>query len=382
MRSLRFVLPALAVALGLVPSAAAAGGPAVEVIATGLNSPRHLEFGADGDLFVAEAGKGGSGPCFIGGEGPACMGNSGSVTKIDKRGRQSRIATGLASYANTPNNDAAIGPHGIEVVGDDLVLVTNGGPTEPKDADGKMIPRGTLAAQNPAADLFGRILLVSSKLRQPVKVADTWAFERDVNPDSNGGNPAIDANPVDLEFDGLGLVFADAGGNSVNRVNLLGRISNIAVFPNRAGVPNPFGGPPVDMQAVPTSVEVAPDGDYLVSQLTGFPFPVGGARIYRVDRRTGKVKVAYDGFTNIMDMAFGKDGTLYVLEIDHNGLLFEPIDGAIFAISRNGQRRQISVPAGALPLPGGITVGRDGLYVTTLAVAPGGGSVVRINGRF
>ena len=33
------------------------------------------------------------------------------------------------------------------------------------------------------------------------------------------------------------------------------------------------------MQAVPTSVEKGRDGWYYVSQLTGFPFPVGGASI-------------------------------------------------------------------------------------------------------
>jgi hypothetical protein len=38
------------------------------------------------------------------------------------------------------------------------------------------------------------------------------------------------------------------------------------------------------MQAVPTSVAVAPDGAYYVGQLTGFPFPVGGARVFRVVR--------------------------------------------------------------------------------------------------
>ena len=59
MRALRFVLPAVVVALGVAPSAHAAGGP-VEEVATGLDSPRHLEFGDRGDLFVAEAGLGGT----------------------------------------------------------------------------------------------------------------------------------------------------------------------------------------------------------------------------------------------------------------------------------------------------------------------------------
>ena len=66
----------------------------------------------------------------------------------------------LASYANTPNNDNAIGPHGITVLGKDHVFVTNGGPTEPKDPMGATISRDALAAENPVADLFGRLLLI------------------------------------------------------------------------------------------------------------------------------------------------------------------------------------------------------------------------------
>ena len=83
------------------------------------------------------------------------MGASGAVTKVDRWGHQSRIVEGLASYANTPDNTNAIGPHGITVLGANQVYVTNGGPTEPKDASGSPISRDTLAAQNPAADLFG-----------------------------------------------------------------------------------------------------------------------------------------------------------------------------------------------------------------------------------
>ena len=77
----------------------------------------------------------------------------------------------------------------------------------------------------------------------------------------------------------------------------------------------------IPMQAVPTSVEEGPDRQYYVGQLTGFPFPVGGANVYRVNPRTGDQTVVARGFTNIMDLAFGRDGTLYVLEIDHDGLL-------------------------------------------------------------
>jgi hypothetical protein len=363
----------LLVALVAAPVARAhGGGPQVQTIATGLDSPRHLAFGPWGDLYVAEAGRGGSGPCFTGGEGPACMGDSGAVTKIDRWGNQTRIAEHLASFANTPGNDNAIGPHGITVVGRQ-VFVTNGGPTEPKDASGVRIDRATLAAQNPAADWFGWLL----RLRHhgpPQKVADIWAFERDVNPDAAVGNPDIDSNPVDVLFDGWRFVVADAGGNAIDIVRR-GGVSNLAVFPNRTVE---FGGGQVPMQAVPTSVVLGPDRQYYVSQLTGFPFPVGGANVYRVDPRTGETSVFASGFTNIMDLAFGRDGTLYVLEIDHNSLLAPGNEGAIFAISRSGEQRRLELPAGSLPMPGGITVGRRALYVTVNSGSPGDGQVIRI----
>jgi hypothetical protein len=225
-----FLSIVLLLALGVASPAAAA--TSVDVVASGLDSPRHLAFGSR---------RGGSGPCFIGGEGPACMGATGAVTKIDRRGRQSRIVEGLASYANTPGDVNAIGPHGITVLGADRVFVTNGGPTEPKDESGATISRDTLAAQNPVADLFGWLLRIKHH-GQVRKVADLWAFERDVNPDAAVGNPAVDANPVDVLFDRGRFVVADAGGNAIDVVNRRGRVSNLAVFPNRL-VPNPFGRP-------------------------------------------------------------------------------------------------------------------------------------------
>lgn len=377
MRALRVLPIALLLTLGVVPAEAAT--TSVDVVASGLDSPRHLAFGSRGDLFVMEAGRGGTGPCFVGGEGPACMGATGAVTKVDRSGHQSRIVEGLPSYANTPGDVNAIGPHGITVLDGNRVYVTSGGPTEPKDESGATISRDTLAEQNPAADLFGRLLKIEphGKTRN---VADIWAFERDVNPDGEVGNPAIDSNPVDVLFDRDRdrFVVADAGGNAIDVVDKKGRVAALAVFPNRL-VSNPFGGPDIPMQAVPTSVVMGPDGQYYVSQLTGFPFPTGGANVYRVNPRTGAVSVFASGFTNIMDLAFGKNGTLYVLEIDHDGLLGGTTDGGLFTVSRHGTKQQIALPPGTLTMPGGVAVGKDGLYITNNSGSPGGGQVLRIH---
>jgi hypothetical protein len=382
MRASKLLVPILLIVSAAFASPAAAAPANVDVVARNLDAPRHLAFGARGDLFVAEAGRGGSGPCFAAAEGPACMGASGAVTEVDRHGHQFRIAQGLASFANTDPTTTPnpIGPHGITVLGADQVFVTNGGPTEPLDPAGNRIPRETLAAQNPAANLFGRLLWIRPH-GQIRSIADIWAFERDVNPDAAVGNSHIDSNAVDVLFDRGAFVVADAGGNAIDRASFFGRVSNLAVFANRT-VPSPFPPPgsTIPMQAVPTSVVEGPDHAYYVSQLTGFPFPVGGANVFRIDPRTGKQTIFASGFTNIMDLAFGRDGTLYVLEISHSSLL-NGADGAIFAISRNGTRRQIELAPGTLTAPGGITVGRDGLYVSNQTFVPGEGEVLRIRSR-
>jgi hypothetical protein len=148
-------------------------------------------------------------------------------------------------------------------------------------------------------------------------------------------------------------VVADAGGNAIDVVNHKGRIRNLAVFANRLA-PNPFGGPDVPMQAVPTSVVKGPDRQYYVSQLTGFPFPPGAANVYRLNPRTGAVTVFASGFTNIMDLAFGKNGTLYVLEIDHDGLLGGSTDGGgLLPCPGTGTKRQIALAPGTYRMSSG-----------------------------
>jgi hypothetical protein len=376
---------AAVVGVGCIAGTAEAGKLEVsEVGDGGLRSPRHLDLSRHGDLYVAEAGRGGDGPCFVGGEGPACFGATGAVTRISERGRQSRIVDGLASYANDPNEngttdddgDSGIGPHGIVVEGHHIFL-TNGGPTAPADSAGNPITRDQLAAQDPAADLFGRLL----ELRHFGRVrslADLYAFERDFNPHPT----AIDTNATDVLVDRGRFVISDAGGNTLVAARR-GRVEALAVFPDRRGVVNPLPfGPPIvdDMQAVPTAVVEGPDGAYYMSQLTGFPFPIGGANVYRIDPRTRAVTVFATGFTNIMDIDFDRHGTMYVLEIDSNGIVLPPAYGAIHTISRHGKRRTVVPPDGTLTEPGGIVVDRRGdLFVTNRSRSPDDGQVLRID---
>jgi sugar lactone lactonase YvrE len=133
----------------------------------------------------------------------------------------------------------------------------------------------------------------------------------------------------------------------------------------------------VPMQAVPTTVTTGPDGALYVGQLTGFPFPQGGARVYRVPAAGGTPDIYADGFTNIIDIAFGPDGSLYLHEIYANGLLSGDETGALIRVAKDGTKTTIA--SEGLVTPGGVAVGPDGaLYVTNHSISPGGGEVLKI----
>jgi hypothetical protein len=371
----RSCLPLAAVTtIALAAPAAGAHGLDVDVVARGLDNPRHVAVAKDGDVYVAESGRGGdhatARSCFDSAEGFACTGATGAVTKIGRWGQQ-RVVRGLASFAPV-TGDNAIGPHGVYVDGHH-VYVTNGGPTAPtRGTPPQIVLRTpTLVREDRVSALYGLVLELTG--RGGVRpVADVWDFERRVNPDAAVANPLIDSNPVDLLVDRGRLVVADAGGNTLVRSGHKGRLEALSVFPSIP--PGPTG-----MQAVPTGVVKGPDGAYYMSQLTGFPFPVGGANVFRVDPRTGQATVYASGFTNAMDLDFGRDGTLYVLEIDRDSLLGPGTDGGLWAVPRRGAPRRIELPAGTLTAPGGLAVGRHGeLYVSNRSTEAGDGEVLRI----
>jgi glucose/arabinose dehydrogenase len=146
------------------------------------------------------------------------------------------------------------------------------------------------------------------------------------------------------------------------------------VFANRAVGPIP------SIQSVPTTVVEGPDGSLFVGELTGAPFPIGAARVYRVPKTGGTPVVVASGFTNIIDIAIGPNGAGYVLEHDADGII-PPIgpgvDGRLIRI--NGDGTQTVIASAGLVKPGGVAVGPDGaLYVTIRSISAGAGQVIRI----
>ena len=175
---------------------------------------------------------------------------------------------------------------------------------------------------------------------------------------------------------------ADAGGNDLLGMGVNGRIETLAIFPDRMVDAPPFLGLPpgaqIPMQAVPNAVTVGPDGALYVGELTGFPFPVGGANVYRVVPGQDP-EVFAAGFTNIIDLAFDPEGNLYVLEIAANSLLSGDLTGALIKVSPDDVRTTVAMEG--LVAPAGLAIGADGsVYLSNFGIFPGAGQVIRLSG--
>ena len=185
-------------------------------------------------------------------------------------------------------------------------------------------------------------------------------------------------HPVGLLVDGNRYIVADAGGNSVLSVGPRGKIKLLASFASKPVEFPPGSGEQVDMQAVPTSVATRGwNGAYYVSQLTGFPFPVGAASIYRIDPWTGKVTTFASGLTNVTDLAFN-GRTLYAVQHATNGLFAGPI-GSVVRVKKGGTTpADLTTVAGDLAAPYGIAIKNGNAYVTVNSTSKDIGQVIRI----
>ena len=340
----------------------------LETVASGLANPRGLNFGPEGGLYVAEAGTGGTGPCIVNSNNQfVCYGQTGAVTRITPGGEKTRLVAGLPSLAPPPGatnaGAAALGPHDVDFQGRGNGFVTIGAALDPaRRFDDAAHPEFAAVGAN-----VGRLVRFQPNGK--------WAFAEDLsafeltNPDQGG----VDSNPYGLLALPGREVFTDAGGNSLNAVAANGSISNLAVFPNRTVGTTTF-------QAVPTCVALGPDGQLYVGQLTGFPFLLNQANVYRVPADGGKPEIFASGFTKIIDLVFGTDGSLYVLQISSTGgAPPQGGSGSLIRVSPDGTKTTIIAAGAGLVAPGGIAIDRDGsIYITNFSVSPNTGTVVKV----
>lgn len=182
-------------------------------------------------------------------------------------------------------------------------------------------------------------------------IADLGAYEEAVNPDQvwNIGEP--DSNPYNIVGLGGGAALvSDAAANDILHVSSNGTIDWVAVLTPQvastafikdlvgcpSGPPDICGLPPARVaQPVATSIAVGPDGAYYAGELTGFPGTPGMSRVWRIAAGSRHVLCpsascteAISGLTSIVDLEFGPDGLLYVVELDAASWLAIEIFGA------------------------------------------------------
>ncbi|MEN3336494.1 MAG: hypothetical protein V7647_170 [Acidobacteriota bacterium] len=361
--------------------------PTLTCVMTGLDSPRGLAFGPEGALYVAEAGRGAGAVvnpaadpnCFVTSTTAlVCYGPTGAVTRL-WRNTQTRIATGLPSFAFPGKGNRGIGPADIAFLGRGGAYISIGLESAPSTRD-----------TMPELASFGTLVHMAASGEWRV-VSDIAQFENDHNPD--GG--ARDSDPFGLLVEPAGAVVADAGANDLIRIDANREISVLATFPSRASTPPRPSGvtTPATSDAVPTTVVAGPDGAYYIGELTGFPFTNNRANIYRLDPATDPIPHTFavsdaflTGFKTIIDMAFDRDDTLYVLQYSTGavgmggpGILVRLVPDKtqpdIKAQYKLGTRTTV---LGNLPQPTSVAVGPDGqVYVSIRGAMIADGAVIR-----
>lgn len=350
----------------VVSSATSFAAPQVRVVAEGLSNPRGLAFAPNGELYVAEVGRGGPGACVPSADSPVlrCYGETGALTRIDPDGAAPpvRVVTGLPSMAPAAGGFTSSGPVDVEFFGMQAYVLIGWG--------GNPALRVGVGAKS---NLFGSVIRVlpNGSWKQ---VADVAANESRDNP--FGG--AYDTNPYGLDALPGRLVVADAGANAIveacGHPNCVGSERTLTLLPRTAQ----------QLEPVPTSVKQGPDGWLYAGQLTGGPFFPGASTVYRIAPDGSSVQPYVTGLTAVVDIAFDAAGTLYVLEFAKGFQNGNPGLG-VGRLKRKVVGQPIETVLDNLSFPGGLTVGPDGdVYVTVDAASFGPtsltqGKVIRVH---
>jgi sugar lactone lactonase YvrE len=313
------------------------GGGAVEplLFASALHQPRGLAAGADGLIYVAEAGVAGAARGRISRLDPAARPAASPVPLVE--GLPAAEA-GLPLFAQ-PGPSAAV-PNPVTV------------PSAPAPAIVFLGP----ASGSPAGSVQRLIGEAGEwRLDPPVSLAEALAPDGAASTAPGEWPPSA---PWGAAVGRDGAVYLALP--AANRLIRLTLSAPDAAPPVQASVVTGFVGEG-QRNPHPTGAAVAPDGTLYVALFGTEPFTAGTGRIVKVDA-DGRWQPLYDALNFPIALAVAPDGQLFVLEFasryDQRTGRFAPGSGRLLAVGPSPARRRVVV--------------RDLSYPTALVFSPAG----------
>jgi hypothetical protein len=316
----------------------------ISVFASGLNNPRGLKFGPDGDLYVAEGGTGGTDstvglcdqvPFPVGPYTGSATG--GRISIIDQNGNRTTLTDTLPSSQTGPALGSLIsGVADVAFVGDTLYAILAGAGCS----------HGVSGTPN-------GIVRVNSNGTWDL-IADLSAFQQ--------SHPVANPEPDDFEPDGTWYSMVAMHGDLYAVEPNHGEV--VRVSPSTGAITRV-----VDVSAsrghiVPTAV--AYRGNFFFGNLGTFPIVPGREKILKLTP-SGSLKEWAAGFTTVLGLVFDERDRMYVLESMTAPGFPGPDEfgaGKVIRVDPDGRRTEI---AGGLSFPSAMTFGPDGaLYVSNI----------------